>query len=1055
MKNVQRLRRYFRNALNPLLLTGLVVMGVLAGLPGAAAHAKLAEIRGTVKDSNGEALIGASINVKGKTGGIMADVNGNFTIQADPNDILVVSYVGYISQEIPVNNRSVIDVVLLENQSVLEEVVVVGYGTAKKADLTGAISNIKTDEIVKQPATSAMQSIQGKVAGATIIANEAPGSTPTVLIRGMGTALGGRNPLYVVDGMPVDNINNIHPNDIQSMDILKDASSASIYGLRAANGVVIVTTKKGKTGKTQISYDGYVGMKGILNRVEMADASQYIKYFNENLDNIANVNQPWRLKENQANNTDWYNELLQKGHQMSHAINLSGGSENVDFFVSYNNLTEEGILKGSKYQRNTLRNNNQYRFFKNRLKLNQTLNFTFTEAEPKGFGLFNDAYRQSPLVPVWYANGRAGRTVWNRTTGIVGYERNPGETVGNLNSIGNPVYSLMQQRELLNTNTLQGGFDAEVKITDYLKFNSRVGATRYGSRSRNFTDVRNNWLNADPTRTEAEFNALKEANPTTTAYANNTFSYSTSESFRWVWENFATFNKSFGNHNLEATAGFSREKVGIGSGIKGTGYDVPEQEQYWNINLGTGAYQKTIEQNYYTPRALASYFARAQYNFNSTYYLTATIRRDGSSVFKNSEEYWGTFPSVGAGWTVSNESFMQDSFLDYLKIRANWGKLGNQDIPLNVSQILTAAGSSNRNYVFGAGQELVFGAVYGTPAVGVSWEVTTETGIGADFALLKDRLSGSVDYYHKLNTNAILLVTPTYTSEYENNFYAHGAKVLNSGVELGLNWADKSEIGLNYSIGVNYAYNKNTVKDVKPAYDGQTGGSLGNGQITKQLKEGYPIYAWWMYEANGVWQSKAELDDISAVKVGTPRPGHLKYRDINGDSVMNNLDKLYYGSYLPTYTYGVNVNLEYKNIDFSVYGYGVGGNKVYNGLKGTRIDGGENVPLDLFEKRWHGAGTSTVHPGADRDSYASSYYLEPGGFFRINNITLGYTLNKLYSGSSKLRVYATAQNPLMFTKYTGFSPEIADNGDPSGTSGIELSAYPTTRNFIIGLNLQF
>jgi len=1053
MKNVQRFRRYYRNALSPLLLMGLVVMCVLAAPLAAAAHTKLAEIKGTVKDSKGEALIGASINVKGKTAGAMADANGNFSIQAESNDILVVSYVGYISQEVPVNGRSVIDVVLLENQSLLEEVVVVGYGTQKKADLTGAIGQIKTDEIMKQPATSAMQSIQGKIAGATIIANEAPGSSPTVLIRGMGTALGGRNPLYVVDGMPVDNINNIHPNDIQSMDILKDASSASIYGLRAANGVVIVTTKKGKAGKTQVSYDGYMGVKGILNRVEMADAQQYITYFNENLDNIAAANQTWRLKTNQANNTNWYDELLQKGQQMSHSVNLSGGSENVDFFVSYNNLTEEGILKGAKYQRNTLRNNNQYRFFKGRLKLNQTLNFTFTEAEPKSFGLFNDAYRQSPLVPVWYANGRAGRTVWNRTTGIVGYERNPGETVGNLNSIGNPVYSLMQQRELLNTNTLQGGFDAEVKITDYLKFNSRVGATRYGSRSRNFTDVRNNWLNADPIRTEAEFNTLKAANPTTTAYANNSFSYSTSESFRWVWENFATFNKSFGKHNVEATAGFSREKVGIGSGINGTGYDVPEQEQYWNINLGTGQYQKTIGQTYYTPRALASYFARAQYNFNSTYYLTATIRRDGSSVFKNNEEYWGTFPAVGAGWTVSNESFMQDSFLDYLKIRANWGKLGNQDIPLNVSQILTAAGSSNRNYVFGAGQELVFGAVYGTPAVDVSWEVTTETGIGADFALLKDRLSGSIDYYHKLNTNAILLVTPTFTSAYENNFYAHGAKVLNSGIELGLNWSDKSNIGLNYSFGVNYAYNNNVVKEVTPAYDGQTGGSLGNGQITKQLREGQPIYAWWMYEAKGVWQTKEEI--AAGVKLGTPRPGHLVYADQNSDKAIDNLDKVFFGSYLPKHTYGVNVNMDYKNIDLSIHGYGVGGNQIYNGLKGTRIDGGENVPLDLFEKRWHGAGTSTVHPGADRDSYASSYYLEPGGFFRINNITLGYTLNKLYSGSSKLRIYATAQNPLMFTKYTGFSPEIADNGDPSGTSGVELSAYPTTRNFILGLNLQF
>jgi len=1029
---------------------GLVVMCVVGVPLTAAAHFKLAEIKGTVKDSKGEALIGATINVKGKNTGTMADVNGNFSLQAESNDILVVSYVGYVTQEVPVNGRSLIDIVLADDQSILDEVVVVGYGTQKKADLTGAISNIKTDEIMKQPATSAMQSIQGKVAGATIIANEAPGSSPTVLIRGMGTALGGRNPLYIVDGMPADNINNIHPNDIQSMDILKDASSASIYGLRAANGVVIVTTKKGKAGKTQISYDGYMGTKGVLNRVKMADARQYTTYYNENL---ASLNQTWRLAENQPNNTDWYDELLQNGKQMSHSLNLSGGSDNVDFFLSYNNYAEEGILKGATYNRNTLRNNNTYRFFNSRLKINQTLNLTFTEANPKAYGNFNSAYRQSPLVPVQYANGRYGRSIVNRTTGIVTYERNAGDNIGNLNSIGNPVYDLMMQNELQNTNTLQGGLEAEVKITDYLKFNSRFGATRYASRSRNFTDTKTNWLNADPTRTEAEFLALKAANPATTAYANNSLYVGNSETFRWVLENFLTFNKSFDKHHLEATVGMSREKVNIGNGMNGTGYDVPDQEQYWNINLGSSAYQKILNQTYYTPRALASYFGRVQYNFDSRYYLTATLRRDGSSVFKNNEQYWGTFPSVGAAWTVSNEDFMQDSPFDLLKVRLNWGKLGNQDIPLNVSQILTNPGSSSYNYVFGPGQELVFGAAYGTPAVNVSWEVTEETGAGLDFAFLNHKLSGSLDYYHKLNTNAILYVTPGYTSTYEGNFYAHGAKVLNNGIEAALNWNSTTGIGLNYSVGVNYAYNKNTVKDVTPAYDGQTGGSLGNGQITKQLREGQPIYGWWMYEANGVWQTPEEIKQ--GVAVGSPKPGYLKYADQNGDGVIDNKDKVFMGSYLPTHTYGINISADYKNIDLSIYGYGVGGNKIYNGLKGTRIDGGENVTLEMYEKRWHGAGTSTVNPGADRDSYASSYYLEPGAFFRINNITLGYTLKKLYSGTSSLRIYATAQNPLIFTKYTGFSPEIAGDGDPSGTTGVELGAYPTTRNFILGLNIQF
>lgn len=1050
MEKVQRFRGYLKSNLNPVLLLGLVVMFVWSVPINVEARAAFAEIKGTVKDAKGEALIGATVAVKGKAGGSMVDVNGNFTINAESSEILVISYVGYTTLEVPVGGRSVIDVILEEDNNLLNEVVVVGYGTQKKADLTGAISNIKADEIMKQPATSAMQSIQGKVAGATIIANEAPGSSPTVLIRGMGTALGGRNPLYIVDGMPADNINNIHPNDIQSMDILKDASSASIYGLRAANGVVIVTTKKGKQGKTQISYDGYMGAKDVLNRPKMANAQEYTTYYNENL---ASVGQTWRLAENQPNNTDWYNELLQTGKVMSHSVNLSGGSENVDFFLSYNNLSEEGILKGAKFGRNTIRNNNTYRFFNNRLKVSQNLNLTFTEANPKSYGNFDVAYRQSPLVPVQYANGRYGRPIVNRTTGIVTYERNAGEVTGNLNAVGNPVNSLLRENEVKNTNIIQGGLEAEVKITDYLRFNSRFGATKNWEKMRKFTPTRANWYDADPTRTEAEFDALKQANPTTTSYANNALEIENVETFRWVLENFLTFNKSFDKHNVEATLGMSREQVNIGGKMSATGYDVPEQEQYWNLNLGSVGYQKTVNQLFYTPRALASYFGRAQYNYASKYYLTATVRRDGSSIFKNNSNYWGTFPSVGAAWTVSNENFMQDSPLNLLKIRANWGKLGNQDIPLNVSQILTNPGSSSYNYVFGPNQDLVFGAAYGTPAVNVGWEVTTETGVGVDFALLKNRLSGSLDYYNKLNTNAILLVTPTFTSTYESNFYAHGAKVLNQGIEAALNWNSTTNVGLNYSVGVNYAYNHNEVKDVTSAYDGQTGGSLGNGQITKQLKEGQPLYAWWMYEATGVWQTQSEID--GGVKPGSPKPGYLKYADQNGDGVIDSRDKVFYGSYLPKHTYGVNITVDYKNIDFSVYGYGVGGNYIYNGLKGTRIDGGENITLDMFNNRWHGVGTSNVHPGADRDPYASDYYLESGSFFRINNMTLGYTLKNVYSKTSNIRFYATAQNPFIFTKYTGFSPEVAGDGNPSGTTGIELGAYPTTKNFIFGLNIQF
>lgn len=1025
-------------------------------------YAQVKTVTGTVKDS--QSLIplpGVTISKPDGTG-VQTDEAGRFSIDVSATESLTFRFIGYTPQKVTIDNQETLDVFLISEDQALEEVVVIGYGTQKKVDLTGAIGSVRSEEIVKQPAMSAMQSVQGKVSGLNIIASEAPGQAPNVIIRGLGTALGGRNPLYIVDGMPVENINNINPADIESMDILKDASSASIYGLRAANGVIIITTKKGKSGFFSINYDSYAGVKNVLNRVKMANGEQYTQYVNEHLTAIG---ENWQLAENQPYETDWYDEILKTGSVFNNAVNLSGGSENIDYFLSFNNYSENGILDGQKFVRNTVRNNNTYKFLEDRLKFNQTLNLTFTENTPKPFDAFNSAYRQSPLVPVNYPNGRSGRPFVNKTTGVVNYESEAGEEVGSLNSIGNPVYSIANNNQLQKETMIQGGFEGSFKITDYLTLNSRIGGTKYYYKGRTFNDIKDSWLNADPTRTESEFEDFRAANPSSTSYAYNSLNVSQNETFRWVWENFLTFQKSFDKHNLEATLGMSREKFGIGNTFTAAAYDVPAQEQYWNIDLANSAassnYEKTVQQTYYTPRSLASYFGRVQYNYDSRYYLTATLRRDGSSVFRESGNYWGTFPSVGAGWTISNESFMQDaSWIDLLKIRGNWGILGNQDIPLNVSQIITSTGipgnqaENNNNYVFGPNQDLVYGASFGTPATALDWEKTHETGIGLDYAFLNNQLSGSIDYYHKLNTNTILNVTPTLNSTYSQNFYAHGAKVLNEGVEFTINWNKTLNEHFSYTIGANYAYNKNEVTEVTAAYDGATGGSLANGQITKQLRVGQSIYGWWMWEADGVWQNTDEINENA--KYGSPIPGHLRYKDQNDDGYIDNRDKVFFGSYLPTSTYGINVGINYKALDFSVYGYGVAGNKIYNALKGTRIDGGENITEETYRQRWTGEGSTNSHPGAARDAYASSYYLESGSYFRINNVTLGYTFDKLYSTSSKLRLYISAQNPLMFTKYSGFSPEIAtSDGSPSGTTGIELSAYPTTRNFLFGLNLQF
>lgn len=1013
-------------------------------------------VKGIVTEkTTGDPAIGVSVLVKGTLTGTVTDLDGNYSLINVPDDaILVFSYIGTQTVEVAIEGRTNINVVLEEDLHALEEVVVIGYGTSRKVDLTGSIASVSNDVISKQPALNALQSVQGKISGVNIVNNDAPGATPTVVIRGLGTALGGREPLYIVDGFPVTDIKNISSSDILSMDILKDAASASIYGVRAANGVILITTKKGKSGAPKVGIESYVSMKNILNQVKMANAQQYIEYYNQNQGMLSD---PKLLQDasKQPYSTNWYDELIRNGITNNNLISITGGGENVNYYVSYNYYDEAGILNGQNYQRNTIRNNNEYLLFNKRLKINQNLNLSFSSDNSKPFGAFNEAYRQSPLVPAQYPNGRWGMPFVNTTTGIATYEGSSTDIFGKLNSIGNPVYTVDRENTRDKTFTLQGGFEGTYSLTDFLKVSSRFGATKHYSQYRSFTNIMDGWLASDPTRTQEQFNDLKESNPTALSYAYNSLTLRDVETYRWVWENFATFDKQFDKHNVNTVLGFSNEKYGIGSRSSIKGYEVPSKSQYWNLSMVSGDYETEVEQYRYTPTAITSYFGRVQYNYDNKYYFSGVLRRDGSSTFKENGEFWGTFPSIGLGWTLTQEDFMKSqNIIDYMKLKATWGKLGNQNVPLNVTQINTSTGSANTNYVLGQDQNLVYGASFGTPAKDISWEITKEWGVGLDYAIVNEKLSGSIDYYNKTNTNAILLVNPVLNSSYEGRFYDHGAKVRNTGFELSLNWRDMLSNGLIYEIGANYSHNKNVVLDVKDTYNGATGGSLNDGQITKRLQEGHPLYAWWMFEDDGVWQTQSEIDNAKA-KYGTPAPGQLKYKDQNDDGVIDDRDKVFMGSYLPTSNYALHVGLEYKSWDFNIDGYGVAGNKVYNGLKYGRIDGGENLAESTFKNRWTGEGSTNIHPGPNRMPRASAYYLESGAFFRINNISVGYTINNPLVQGTRLRLFATAQNPIMFTKYTGFSPEISSDGNPSLTTGIELSAYPTTRNFLFGINLQF
>lgn len=1007
------------------------------------------QITGQVVDDGGLPVPDVYITADGGKVSTSADIDGNFTIQAATGSQLTFSMVGFQTMTVAATASPMKVTLKASAATNLDEVVVVGYGTQKRSNLTGAVGTVKAEQFQKQPQFNAMQSIQGKVAGVQIVTNDSPGATPTIRVRGIGTASAGAGVLYVVDGIVTSDISNLNPSDIATMDILKDASSAAIYGSNAANGVVLITTKKGKEGKMNITANSTFAARSILNPVKMANAGQYVQYYNENQATLAN---PIYLSTSQPYNTDWYDELTDVGISTNNNVAISGGTDKASYYLSYNNYAEDGILEKNKVNRNTFRSNTSFKLFNDRLKLTQNLNYSFIKANPKPFSSFDEAYRQSPIVPAYYPSGQFGQSFYNQSTGVVGYTAGAGQTIGRLNSIGNPLSSVHFANEQTNTSQFQGMFDAELKITDWLKANTRLGISKSYARGLIYNDTRGSWLAADPTRTDAQYDAFQDgAAEGVYTYANNSITATNTESFRYNWDTFLTATKSFDNHNFTVIAGFTKDSRGNIITATSTGYNVPTQRQFWSTHFAEGV---NIDEIYSTPVHMISMFGRLQYDYNEKYFLTANFRRDGNSTFRQNADYWGNFPSVAVGWALSKESFLSNvKGLDFLKIRGGYGLIGNSNIlNANATSIIAGSGSQNYNYVFGPNQGLVLGAYAGSPAQPLSWEKTQEINAAVDFEFLDRRLGGSVDYYNRLTTNAILQVNPVRSSPYADRFYDHGGKIRNQGVELALNWKDNVGQDFNYFIGGTLGSNKNTLEDVKPAYDGQTGGSLANGQITKRLSQGQPLYSWWMYEADGVWQTQSEIDNNAHVTGA--QPGQLRYKDMNGDGQIDDRDKKHFGSYLPTYTYGINIGFSWKNLDFSADGYGVGGNKVYNGLKGTRIDGGENITADTFNNRWTGAGTSNTNPGANRTAIASSYYLEDGSFFRINNITVGYTFKDVIKDVNKIRIYGTAQNPFMFTKYTGFTPEINSNGDPSQTTGIELSAYPSLKTFIVGVQID-
>ncbi|WP_426091664.1 SusC/RagA family TonB-linked outer membrane protein [Flavobacterium sp. DSR3-2] len=980
-------------------------------------------IKGKVSDKNGIGIPGAIIVAVDSKTNANSDFDGNFEIKASEGEILQISMLGFQSNT-AVATANLMRIVLQEDQEMqLDEVIVIGYGTRKIIDNTSSVTSLKAEEISKTKVLNASQAIQGKAAGVQVISSDLPGSSPTVVIRGLGTAIGGRTPLFVVDGMPTDNINNINTNDITSYEILKDASSLAIYGTRAANGVIIITTKKGKGDKVSVEFETFAGFRQPLKKVKMAGSNKFSHYSNAAL-------QSTTFSQDQPVNTDWFDAITRTGSYTQNNVSVSGSTEKIKYFFSVGNYEEKGILNGLDYSRTTFRNNNEYKI-SDKLTLNQNFSFGSTNSSPKPLGAFTTAYKQSPIVPVFFPDGQYG-------VPLVGANGFAG-TSGNLfNNVGNPLAQLDFFDEEQRSLTLQGGLKLDYDILESLKFTSQFNGEYYSWKNYNFSDSQGIWMAQNPDTSPADYKAANQGVPL------NLLTKGRSQYFNWNLTNYFTYNKVFGEiHDVELTGGIETSIRGSRETLSVTRKNVNADANYWALNdvdySGNIMNYSDVVSN---ETKLASYFGRFQYKLMDRYLITGTLRRDGSSNF-GTDYRWGTFPAFGLGWIITKEGFMADvKGVNLLKLRGGWGKLGNQNVPLN-----NQAYASGLSYYLG-GSILNEGTTINSQIdPSLSWEITEEASAGVDFEFLNSRLKGSFDVYDKTTTNVILNTKPYLTSGISNSSPAHVGEVSNKGYEIALRWDDQLTDNLSYWVGGNFSNNQNKLSGLKDATLAPLiGGSLGNGQDTKILDNtsvGQPLGSFFIYEYAGF----------------DPANGAMLYYNVTGEKVtqgvLANADKKYVGSILPTSTYGVTFGVNYKNFDFSVDGYGTSGAKVYNGKKAQRF-GGENIEESLATDFWTLNNTTASNPAPfNQVPVASTYYLESGDFLRINNITLGYKIPLKGGFINSCRIYVNAINPLITQKFSGFSPELNGNGDPYGTQGIELDAYPTLRSFVIGANLKF
>lgn len=994
-------------------------------------------IRGRVTSSDGSPLTGVSIKLQGTAIGTTTDADGYYMLNvADNNGVLVFSYIGHVSREITIGGQTTIDVQLESSSEALSEIVVIGYGTQRKSDLTGSITSVTAESIEGQAFSNANQALQGKVAGADITSTSGePGGPVQVRIRGQGT-FNNSGPLYVVDGVPMpgDNINAINPNDIESINILKDASASAIYGSRAANGVILITTKKGKAGETQLSYNGYYGVQSFTDYIPMANSQQLADVVNEahingNYPPQAAFNDPEVLK----TNTDWQRAAFQTAPMQDHSLTISGGGENSRFYVSGGYLNQDGVMVFSSLERFTGRVNSEFTIGKNKkLKIGESI--TLSRSNGLNLGQANN-------LDFAYLLGSSPTMKLYKPENIGGYGGpNPAET--GVNNRENIVGRRDLRRNYTYRNNVLGNVFVEYNIIPSLKYRLNAGLN---------TGLNTNKLYVGIFQMDNRSNNTQTLNQ----YKN--------ESNEYLLEHTLSYDKVFEDkYSVSLLAGYTQQNA-FYSNLNGSRRDAPSNDlQVFDAMTGTF----TLGGNE-AEWALRSFLGRANITFFDKYLLTATIRRDGSSRFGKDNRY-GNFPSFALGWNIDREAFMQKiPAINGFKLRASWGRLGNQEIG-NYSNITTV--TTSPRYFFGADQIAPAAAVVelGNPAL--KWESTEQTNIGIDLAFLDNTITFTTDYWIK-NTDGILLRTPVsvVSGVYRNNgAYENAAGLRNSGFEFLAGYNKRfGDFNLNVSANLSTVHNEVT--------------SLGKGSEILNLVEnvyqfgvftrtavGDPMSSFYGWVMEGIFQTPEEIA-AHAVQTGAA-PGDVKFKDIDGNGIIDANDRTIIGDPFPNFNYGLSSNMSYRNFDLSLSFQGVQGKQLYNAQRAyLESMNGEHGQMATVLERWTGPGTSNTMPrairgGANQNSRPSTRYVEDASYLRLQHLQIGYKLpeNTLSSiGVKRLRTYINTQNLFTITSYTNYSPDGLGgsgygNNDLNPLSiGVDTGNYPIPRVFQFGVQASF